>query len=130
MLLPSLTRVQSIACLAPEPTTKVLRKVARSERSCYNNAMTPKLSNELQSAIQQRHGQPLEVVDDLGVSYVVVPKVAYVHLSNLCVDADSATQDELRKLIQQGIESGPGIPAEKVFAELRAIATASAAREE
>jgi hypothetical protein len=92
--------------------------------------MTPKLSNELQTAIQNRHGRPLEVVDDSGTKYVVVPKATYVHLSNLCFDADSSTQDDLRKLIQQGIESGPGIPAEQVFAELRTIASASAVREE
>jgi antitoxin ParD1/3/4 len=27
--------------------------------------------------------------------------------------------DELRRLVQEGIDSGPGIPAQKVFAELR-----------
>jgi len=27
--------------------------------------------------------------------------------------------DELKRLVEQGIESGPGIPAQKVFAELR-----------
>jgi antitoxin ParD1/3/4 len=27
--------------------------------------------------------------------------------------------DELRRLVQEGIDSGPGVPADKVFAELR-----------
>ena len=84
--------------------------------------MTPKLSTEMQSAIQQRHGQPLEVVDDAGTAYVVMPKVAFVHLSNLCGEADDATKGELQKLVQQGIDSGEGIPGDKVFAELRQVA--------
>ncbi len=29
-------------------------------------------------------------------------------------------EDELRRLVREGIESGPGIPAERVFSRLRA----------
>ncbi len=67
-------------------------------------------------------------MDDSGTTYVVVPKVVYIHLSNLSHDADVATQDELRKLIQHGIDSGPGIPAEQILMEFRTIAAESAAR--
>lgn len=35
-------------------------------------------------------------------------------------------QDELRMLIEAGIQSGPGIPASEVFSELRALANSLA----
>lgn len=35
-------------------------------------------------------------------------------------DADRRELDELRALIREGMESGPSIPADQVFAELRA----------
>ena len=35
-------------------------------------------------------------------------------------DGRAAQVDELRKAFREGIESGPGIPAEEVFAELKA----------
>ena len=84
--------------------------------------MNPKLSSDLQSAIHERHGQPFEVEDDAGLTYVVIPKTAFVHLTNLCHEADEATRRELQRLIQQGVDSGPGIPGERVFAELRQVA--------
>lgn len=36
-------------------------------------------------------------------------------------DADRRELEELRELIRQGDESGPSIPAEEVYAELRAM---------
>lgn len=97
-------------------------------RACYNLGMTPKLSPELQSAVQEQLGNTLEVVDDAGESYVLIPKATYVHLRNLSHDADEATRYELQRLVQHGIDSGAGLPAEQVFAELRQLAASLAVR--
>lgn len=36
-------------------------------------------------------------------------------------DADRRELEELRAMIREGIDSGPGVPAEEVYAELRAM---------
>lgn len=91
--------------------------------------MAHKLSTEIQTAIQQNHGEPLEVVDEAGGTYVVVPKTTYVHLSNLSSEADEESKNQLRRLIQEGIDSGPRIPADELFEELRRVAQSLDARE-
>lgn len=74
--------------------------------------MTPKLTNEMRDALARG-----EVVD-VGDGYLV-PKTVFMHLQGLNQDADAATHEELRRLIQEGIDSGPGVPADEAFAELR-----------
>jgi uncharacterized protein YoaH (UPF0181 family) len=86
--------------------------------------MTPKLSPEIQTAMHQQPNQAVEVSDDSGAIYVVVPKATFVHLSNLSTEADATAHAELQQLIQQGMESGTSIPAANVFEELRQLAKA------
>ena len=81
--------------------------------------MTPKITIEMQSAISQNHGRPVDVVDDQGRPFVLVAKEAFVHLDSLRADADKNSIDQVRKLIQEGVNSGPGIPMGEALASLR-----------
>ena len=81
--------------------------------------MTPKLTAEMQSALSQSHGKPIDVVDDQGRPFVVVAKDAFAHLDSLRTTAEKDSIDRIRKLVQEGIASGPGIPMAEALNSLR-----------
>ena len=84
--------------------------------------MNPKLTTEMQFAISQSHGRPVDVVDDQGRTFVLLPKDAFAHLDSLRTDAEKSSIDQVRKMIQDGIDSGPGIPMDEAIASLREYA--------
>jgi uncharacterized protein YoaH (UPF0181 family) len=61
-------------------------------------------------------------VDDQGRAFVLVTKDAFAHLDSLRTDAEKASVDRVRKLIQDGINSGTGIPMDEAMASLREYA--------
>ena len=81
--------------------------------------MTPKITTEMQSAISQSHGRPVDVVDDQGRPFVLLAKDAFAHLDALRSDAEQNSIENVRKLIQDGINSGPGIPMDEAIGSLR-----------
>ncbi len=85
--------------------------------------MTPKLTPEMREALHRTHGRPLDVEDDEERKvYVLVEKDAFVQLQGLQTDVDDETRGILRKLVREGIDSGPGVPADQALAELRKYA--------
>lgn len=84
--------------------------------------MTPKLTTEMQNALSQSHGKPIDVVDDQGRPFVVLPKDAFAHLDSLRTNAEQDSIDRIRKLVQEGIASGPGIPMAEALNSLRSYA--------
>jgi hypothetical protein len=89
----------------------------------YNIAMAPKITKEMREALHRNRGKPVDVEDDdESKVYVLMAKDTFVHLQGMQSDGDEETRQALRSLIQEGIDSGPGIPAEQVFADLRQYA--------
>ena len=71
----------------------------------------------LPADVAQLLHERLKTDDPLEVSDAVIEAV---YLWNRARDAADRHTADLRAAIQEGIDSGPGIPAEEVFAELRA----------
>ena len=72
-------------------------------------ALTPEMAAELRAAVDQGdYGSVSEVVRDALRHWRLRRKVEAMEI------------DELRRLAQEGIDSGPGLEAEAVFARLRA----------
>jgi antitoxin ParD1/3/4 len=68
-------------------------------------AVTPEMADELRAAVEQgEYGSVSEVVRD----WRLRRKVEAIEI------------EQLRRLVQEGIDSGPGLDAEDVFARLRA----------
>ncbi|MBI2480792.1 MAG: hypothetical protein HYV60_19845 [Planctomycetia bacterium] len=80
-----------------------------------------RLTSEQLTALRKGH-DCAEVHDESGEPYVIIRRDAYVHLRELAGDADAVTQDRLRYLIQEGIDSGDYQPHDQVFEDLRAYA--------
>jgi hypothetical protein len=84
--------------------------------------MTTKLTDEQRKAVEACAGQPVLVADEAtNKVYYLLNEEAFAHLRGLQSAHDDACRSKLRVLIQEGISSGE-IPAEKVFADLRAEA--------
>ena len=72
-------------------------------------ALTPEMASELRAAVEQgEYGSVSEVVRDALRDWRLRRKVEAIEI------------EELRRLVREGIDSGPGIDAESVFARLRA----------
>ena len=72
-------------------------------------ALTPEMAAELRAAVEQgEYGSVSEVVRDALRDWRLRRKVEAIEI------------EELRRLVQEGIDSGPGLDAEGVFARLRA----------
>jgi hypothetical protein len=85
------------------------------------------LSPQQRDAIAAHPGEPLAVVDEFGnAGYYLVPAPAFLHLQGLNEASDRQSHEQLRRLIQEGIES-PGIPADEAFERLRRFAESLAA---
>ena len=92
--------------------------------------MTLKLTTEMQNALSQSHGRPVDVVDDQGRLFVLLSKDAFAHLDSLRSNPEQASIDRIRKLVQGGIASGQGIPMADALESLRAITRESEQRRE
>ncbi len=85
--------------------------------------MTPKLTPEMRDALNQGHGRPVDVEDADGSKfYVLIEKDAYLHLQGLQGQQEEQTREQLRHLIQEGVDS-EGIPASEAFKRLRDTAS-------
>ncbi len=72
-------------------------------------ALTPEMAAELRAAVEQgEYGSVSEVVRDALRDWRLRRKVEAIEI------------EELRRLVREGIDSGPGLDAENVFARLRA----------
>jgi antitoxin ParD1/3/4 len=72
-------------------------------------ALTPDMAAELREAVERgEYGSVSEVVRDALRDWRLRRKVETLEI------------DELRRLVQEGIDSGPGLDADAVFARLRA----------
>ena len=72
-------------------------------------ALTPEMAAEIRAAVQTGdYGSVSEVVRDALRDWRLRRK------------AETLDIDDLRRLVQEGIESGPGLEADAVFARLRA----------
>jgi antitoxin ParD1/3/4 len=72
-------------------------------------ALTPEMAAELRAAVEQgEYGSVSEVIRDALRDWRFRRKIEAIEI------------DELRRLVQEGIDSGPGIDADSVFARLRA----------
>lgn len=86
------------------------------------------LSPQQRDAIAAHPGEPLAVVDEFGTAgYYLVPASAFLHLQGLNEASDRQSHEQLRRLIQKGIDS-PEVPADEAFERLRRFADALAAR--
>ena len=80
--------------------------------------MAAKLSNEQRQLIQKNPGAPLPVEDDQSQKvYILIERDEYQQLNS--IGETGLHHAQLQKLIQDGIDSGPSIPADEVFADLR-----------
>jgi hypothetical protein len=86
------------------------------------------LSPQQRDAIAAHPGEPLAVVDEFGnaAGYYLVPAPAFLHLQSLSAENAQQRQNELRRLIEEGLES-PDVPAEEAFDRLRKLAKSAAA---
>lgn len=81
--------------------------------------MVLRITDEMRTALGENPGKPLVMSDETGKNYVLLREEQYQVLLNL-LDLDTDyPDDQLRLLMQEGIESGPGIPAQKALEELR-----------
>ena len=72
-------------------------------------ALTPEMAAELRAAVERgEYGSVSEVVRDALRDWRLRRKVEAIEI------------EELRRLVQEGIDSGPGLDADGVFARLRA----------
>jgi antitoxin ParD1/3/4 len=72
-------------------------------------ALTPDMATELREAVERgEYGSVSEAVRDALRDWRLRRKIETLEI------------DELRRLVQEGIDSGPGLDADAVFARLRA----------
>ena len=80
------------------------------------------LSPQQRDAINAHPGEPLPLVDHVSSErYFLVPAPAFLHLQGLAGESENNCHEQLRKLIQEGIDS-PTVPAEEAFSRLRQTA--------
>src|SRR6266481_5666412 len=98
---PALLRVRIIATVAPEVP------MAKAEK--ISVALPPEMVGAVRDAVVSgEYASTSEVIRDALRDWSLKRKVATVEL------------DEMRRLVREGIESGPGVDADLVFARLRA----------
>ncbi len=84
--------------------------------------MTAKLTSEIRDALRANPGQPLPIEDaESQKIYVLIEQDEYLQLNSLQSDLlqDKDSRNRLIAQIEDGIGSGPSIPADEVFADLR-----------
>ena len=93
--------------LLPVPSHGTLPMMANVEK--LSVALTPDMAAEIRAAVQDGdYGSVSEVVRDALRDWRLRRKVETLEI------------DELRRLVQEGIDSGPSLEADAVFARLRA----------
>jgi antitoxin ParD1/3/4 len=93
--------------LLPAPDHGKLPTMANVEK--LSVALTPDMAAEIRAAVQDGdYGSVSEVVRDALRDWRLRRKVETLEI------------DELRRLVQEGIDSGPSLEADAVFARLRA----------
>ena len=84
--------------------------------------MNVKLSDEQRHALESIADQPLPIRDEQSRRvYYLLNEEAFLHLQGLKADHEHRYHEQLRQLIDEGIQS-PGVPAHEAFARLRAMA--------
>jgi hypothetical protein len=90
--------------------------------------MVFKIPDEMRAALGENPGKPLMMSDEAGKSYILMEEKQYqISLDQLGSDF-GYSDDRLRQLIQEGLDSGPSIPASQALAELREYADQLARR--
>jgi hypothetical protein len=80
------------------------------------------LSPQQRDAIHAHPGEPLPLVDHISSErYFLVPAPSFLHLQGLAGESEGRCHEQLRKLIQDGIDS-PTVSAQEAFARLRRTA--------
>ncbi len=84
--------------------------------------MSVKLSDEQRQALEQAPQQAVLVEDQQNRKlYYLLDAQAYLHLEGLRSDQEQRCHEQLRQLIDEGIQS-PGVPADEAFVRLRSFA--------
>jgi len=82
-----------------------------------------KLTDEQRRALESSSGHPVPVEDTATSKvYYLLDEEAFLHLKGLQAEHEDHCQDQLRRLIEQGIHS-PEVPAREAFARLRKLAS-------
>ncbi len=84
--------------------------------------MTEKLTPEIRQALSANPGQPLPVEDaESQKMYVLIERDEYLQLNSLQNEPlpNEDARKQLKTMISDGIHSGPSVPADEVFVDLR-----------
>ena len=84
--------------------------------------MAAKLTPEQRDALKAHSGHAVPVEDDESKeTYYLVTAPSYLHMQGLIGQHDQQCREQLRQLVEEGINS-PGVPADEALARLRATA--------
>jgi hypothetical protein len=80
------------------------------------------ISPEQRAALNSHPGAALPIIDyESSEKYFLVPAPAFLHLQGLAVENDRRCHEQLRQLVEEGINS-PEVSAEQAFSRLRSKA--------
>jgi hypothetical protein len=80
--------------------------------------MTPQLTPEMESAVQQQHGGPVHVVGTGAGSYVLMSMEVYRDLMGVGTDADFAASVEAVKRGYEAVHCGQSRPLREALDDL------------
>lgn len=84
--------------------------------------MSLSLTPEQRDAFQAQAGVPLRLIDEQNhQAFYLLDEASLLHMQAIAKELTMESQDRLRALIQEGIDS-PGIPAEEAATRLRQFA--------
>lgn len=84
--------------------------------------MSLSITPEQREAAQAQAGVPLRLIDEQNQqTFYLVDEASLLHMQAISNDKDLESQNRLRAMIQEGIDS-PGIPAEQATAHIRQFA--------